>query len=68
MNQQIKSDSNFIPVFEPFIDFEDKWNVYKAISKKDISGSANIVGLFENEFANSHDREFALQYQTVVLL
>ncbi len=60
MNQQIKSDSNFIPVFEPFIDFEDKWNVYKAISKKDISGSANIVGLFENEFANSHDREFGI--------
>tara|TARA_X000000950_G_scaffold180425_1_gene218839 strand:+ start:2250 stop:3383 length:1134 start_codon:yes stop_codon:yes gene_type:complete len=60
MSQQIKSDSNFIPVFEPFIDFEDKWNVYKAISRKNISGSANIVSLFENEFANLHHREFGV--------
>ncbi len=60
MSQQIKSDSDFISVFEPFIDFEDKWNVYKAISKKNISGSANNVKLFENEFANLHNREFGV--------
>lgn len=60
MSQQIKSDFNFIPVFEPFIDFEDKWNVYKAISKKNISGSAESVKLFENEFANLHEREFGV--------
>jgi len=60
MSQQIKSDSDFISVFEPFIDFEDKWNVYKAISKKNISGSANTVKLFENEFANLHNREFGV--------
>ena len=60
MSQQTKSDSNFIPVFEPFIDFEDKWNVFKAISKKNISGSANIVSLFETEFAELHKREFGV--------
>ena len=60
MSRQIKSDSNFIPVFEPFIDFEDKWNVFKAISKKNISGSASIVSLFENEFANSQERKFGV--------
>ncbi len=58
--KQTKSDSKFIPVFEPFIGFRDRWSVFRSISNKNISGTSPVVSKFENEFAALNNRQYGI--------
>ena len=56
-NIKIKKGSKFIPVFEPYISFRDKLNVFKAINSKNISGTAPIIDLFETKISKFFESE-----------
>ena len=56
-NIKIKKGSKFIPVFEPYISFRDKLNVFKAINSKNISGTAPIIDLFESKLSKFFESE-----------
>lgn len=60
MKQQIKSDFNFIPVFEPFISLSDNLSVLKSLIKKNISGSSAPVKKFEDQFSKFHNRNYGI--------
>jgi len=60
MKQQIKSDFNFIPVFEPFISLSDNLSVLKSLLKKNISGSSSPVKKFEDQFSKFHSRNYGI--------
>jgi len=60
MKQQIKSDFNFIPVFEPFISLSDNLSVLKSLIKKNISGSSSPVKKFEDQFSKFHSRNYGI--------
>jgi perosamine synthetase len=60
MKQQIKSDFNFIPVFEPFISLSDNLSVIKSLLKKNISGSSSPVKKFEDQFSKFHSRNYGI--------
>jgi len=49
-----------IRVFEPRLSFADKYTVFKAISKNQISGTSTYVKEFEDKFANYSDRKFGI--------
>ncbi len=47
MKKKTKQDSKFIQVFEPSLTLADKLSVFKALNKKNISGSSPIILEFE---------------------
>ncbi|MDC3404773.1 DegT/DnrJ/EryC1/StrS aminotransferase family protein [Acidimicrobiia bacterium] len=59
-NIKTKKGSKFIPVFEPYITFQDKIKVFKAINSKNISGTSPIIETFENKLSNFFKSEKAV--------
>ena len=49
-----------IPVFEPEITFKDKVAVYRAMSKKNISGTSPEIKEFEQELAQFFERKYVV--------
>ena len=60
MNKKIKKGSKFIPVFEPYISFRDKFEVLKAINNKNISGSSELIDEFESGLCETFNVKHAI--------
>ena len=67
MNKKIKG-SKFIPVFEPYISFRDKFEVLKAINNKNISGSSELIDEFESGLCETFNVKHAITVSNGVLL
>ena len=58
--KMIKQNFNFIPVFQPYLDFKDSFKIAKTIYQKNISGTSPVVANFEQQLSKMFNRKYAV--------